>query len=143
MQERTAWSNRNRNTYNNAGFHNSIGTTIPWIKRLLQTSIADHRKYVLWRILTPYLFNIKKLSEVEGIEIMQTWLNKCDLLKSLDFNAKYLIKQNMRNSNKHKFFPISFNKLHSENQGLYNIVSRTMYKNSEYRKDITNAKELG
>jgi hypothetical protein len=55
-------------------FHNFGYTTnsIPWIEKLLQTPIADNRKYALWRILIPYLFNIKLLSEVEGTEIVQT-----------------------------------------------------------------------
>jgi hypothetical protein len=63
--------------------------TIPWIEKLLQTPIADHRKYALWRILMPYLFNVKKLSETKVIEVTQTWLNKCDSLRSLDFNLIY------------------------------------------------------
>ena len=134
--------NRSRKIRNSKNVCYNKTSIIPWIEKLLQTPIADHRKYVLWWILTPYLFNIKNLSEVEGIETIQTWLNECDLLKSLDFNAKYLIKQNMRNSNRHKFLPISFNKLRSDNQGLYIIVSR-MHKNSEYRKDIMDAEDLG
>ncbi len=96
---------------------------IPWIEKLLQTPIANYRKYALWRILMPYLFNVKKLSESEVIDITQTWLNKCDLLRSLDFNAKYLIRQNIRNSKKNHYLPISFDKLSSENNGLHDILS--------------------
>jgi hypothetical protein len=35
---------------------------IPWIERLLKTSISDHRKYCIWRILAPYLIKVKYLS---------------------------------------------------------------------------------
>ena len=112
-------SNRNGSRYYGAN-------TIPWIEKLLQTPIADYRKYALWRILMPYLFNIKKLSEPEIIDITQTWLNKCDRLRSLDFNAKNLIKQNIRNSKKNYYLPMSFHKLSSENNGLAVVVDQVL-----------------
>jgi hypothetical protein len=34
---------------------------IRWIETLLQIPISDHRKYALWRIIAPYLINIRKL----------------------------------------------------------------------------------
>jgi len=34
---------------------------IPWIEKLLQIPIQDHRKVSVWRILTPYLTDVKKL----------------------------------------------------------------------------------
>src|SRR5262249_44738746 len=36
------------------------GTRIWWIETLLQTPCSDHRKYCIWRILVPYLINVKK-----------------------------------------------------------------------------------
>ena len=132
MQESMTWSNRN--THNNTDFHNSSTNTIPWIEKLLQTSIADHRKYAIWRILIPYLFNVKNLSEIEVFDITEKWLNKCDEMRALDFNVHSLISQNIRNSKSHRFLPISHNKLCSENQGLYDIVSQTMHKHSEYQR---------
>jgi Primase X len=95
--------------------------TIQWIEKLLQTPLADHRKYAIWRVLIPYLYNIKKLSEVEAVEIIWAWLNKCHILRSLDFNAKYLIKQNIRNDMGYP--PISFIKLRSENHALFDVIS--------------------
>jgi hypothetical protein len=35
---------------------------INWIEKLLQTPLADHRKYCIWRILSPYLLNKRRLS---------------------------------------------------------------------------------
>jgi hypothetical protein len=113
------YRNSNRN-----GYRYNSGNTIPWIEKLLQTPIADYRKYVLWRILMPYLFNVKKLSETQVIDITQTWLNRCDSLRSLDFNTKHLIRQNIRNSKKTRYLPISYDKLSSENKGLHDIISR-------------------
>ena len=120
LQERRAWSYRN--AYKNTGFHNSSANTIPWIEKLIQTPISDNRKYVIWRVLIPYLSNFKNLPDDDVINIMQNWLSKCDVMRTLDFNVKYLIKQNIRNSRKRRYVPISFHKLRSENQGLYNTI---------------------
>jgi hypothetical protein len=46
-----------------------------------------------------------------------------DHMRSLDFNAKYLIRQNIRNSKKNRYLPIGFDKLSSENKGLHDIIS--------------------
>jgi hypothetical protein len=112
-----------RNTCSTSGFYNNSSTTIQWIEKLLQTPLADHRKYAMWRILMPYLFNIRNLSDTNVINIIQTWLNKCDETRALDFNSKYLIRQNIKNRKRHSYLPISFNRLSSENHGLYEIIS--------------------
>ena len=119
LEEKRSWKYRNSKTF---GY--SRTDTIPWIEKLLQTPIADHRKYALWRIVMPYLFNIKKLSDSEVIGIVQTWLDSCAEVRPLDFNSKYLIRQNIKNSkHTHRYLPIGFSKLSSENQELFNIIS--------------------
>lgn len=91
---------------------------------MLETSIEDHRKYVLWRIVFPYLFNVRKMSDSEVIGTVRTWLDNCAKIRPLDFNPNCLIRQNIRNSNKYRYLPISFEKLRTENNGLYNIIPR-------------------
>jgi Primase X len=99
--------------------------TIQWIEKLLQTPLADHRKYAIWRVLIPYLYNIKNLSEDDIANILENWLIKCDVMRALDFNIQYLIKQNIRNGRKCRYLPISFHNLKSENQGLYSTILST------------------
>jgi hypothetical protein len=94
--------------------------TIPWIEKLLETPIIDHRKYAIWRILTPYLFNVRKLPDNEVVNILNSWLNSCSIVRPLDFNSRYLIRQNIRNRNRIRYFPVSIHKLGSENNELYN-----------------------
>jgi hypothetical protein len=118
-EEKRLWKHINMKNFG----YNKINT-IPWIEKLLQTSIADHRKYAIWRILVPYLFNIRKLPGTEITDIIQTWLNKCDAIRALDFNTKYSILQSVRNGEKNKYLPISLNKLSGENQSLYKLVQR-------------------
>ena len=70
-------------------------TTIRWIEKLLQTSVEDHRKFTVWRILAPYLINIRKCSDEEAFNKIRDWLNRCNELRRLQFNGVYLIKYNI------------------------------------------------
>ena len=58
---------------------NTIQTStniIPWIEKLLETPIEDGRKYSLWKILCPYLVNIKQLEYEQSFKILKTWVRK-------------------------------------------------------------------
>ena len=49
--------------------------TIRWNEKLLQTPLEDYRKFVVWRILTPYLIDIRKCSADEAYGIIGNWLD--------------------------------------------------------------------
>ncbi|MGA9841408.1 MAG: hypothetical protein WBQ25_03755 [Nitrososphaeraceae archaeon] len=66
--------------------------SIPWIETLLQTGLSDHRKYCIWRILTPYLLNIRGMSSEESFGFIKDWLDKCNELERLNFNPKSKIR---------------------------------------------------
>ena len=100
-------------------------TTISWIERLLQTPIDDYRKFVVWRILSPYLINIKKCSVDEASNLIKNWLDKCSQLRSLDFNPNYMIKYNINSAKRNGYLPISLEKLRTENAHLYNTLSKS------------------
>ena len=91
---------------------------VSWIERLLETPIQDHRKYCIWRVLTPYLLNIRKLSEQETTDIIEDWLNRCNQLRRLDFNYKQKIKDGIEGAAE-GYLPISLAKLKEEDSGLY------------------------
>jgi hypothetical protein len=101
--------------------HARNNDTISWIESLLQTPLPDHRKYCIWRILLPYLLNVKKLSKEEAYSIMNVWLDKCDKTQGLNFNAKAKIKDGLRGASK-GYLPISMEKLKEENRQLYDVV---------------------
>jgi hypothetical protein len=94
---------------------------VGWIERLLQTPLQDHRKYCIWRILIPYLLNIRRLSEQELTDIIRDWLNRCDQLRRLDFNYKQKIKDGIEGA-KEGYLPISREKLRNENSRLYFLL---------------------
>ena len=66
----------------------TTGHSVSWIDSLLETPIEDHRKYVMWRILAPYLINVRELSKDEAFNVVRDWLNKCHQLRKLDFNPE-------------------------------------------------------
>ena len=74
LEEKRSLRYRNRKSKN---FDFSRTDTIPWIEKLLQTSVSDYRKYAVWRILVPYLFNVRKLPDNEVACILQSWLDSC------------------------------------------------------------------
>jgi hypothetical protein len=97
-------------------------TTIPWIETLLQTALSDHRKYCIWRILVPYLINVRRVSSYEeSYSVIKNWLDKCNKLQRLNFNAKIKINEGLRGASK-GYLPISLEKLSQENKALYAVV---------------------
>ena len=104
-------------------------TIIPWIEKLLQIPLDDHRKFVVWRIQSPYLINIRKYSVEEASNLIKNWLDKCNQLKSLDFNPNYMIKYNINSAKRNGYLPISLEKLRIENTYLYNMLAKSKVNN--------------
>ena len=82
-------------------------TKIWWIEKLLQTPIDDYRKFVVWRILAPYLINIRKCSDDEAFNTIKDWLDRCSSLRRLEFNPNYIIKYNINTAKRNGYLPIS------------------------------------
>jgi Primase X len=103
-------------------FQMTVSNTIKWIEKgVIEHSLSDHRKYIIWRILSPYLLNVKKLPKEEAYSVMKDWLDKCDKLEKLSFNPKIKIRDGLRGASK-GYFPISMEKLKEENRQLYDMV---------------------
>jgi hypothetical protein len=117
MKRRSIDNKRTRAQFTNA-------TTISWIERLLQTPIDDYRKFAIWRILSPYLINIRKCSVEEATNMIKNWLDKCSKLRPLDFNPNYAIKNNIKSATRSGYLPISLRKLKVANAYLYNVLAR-------------------
>jgi hypothetical protein len=98
-------------------------TTILWIEKLLQTPIDDYRKFAVWRILAPYLINIKKYSDEDAFDTIKNWLNRCNSTRQLDFNPNYVVKYNVNSAKRAGYRPISLEKLKIEYKSLHSIVA--------------------
>ena len=92
--------------------------TIWWIEKRLQTPIDDYRKFAVWRILIPYLINIRRLSDDEANEMICSWLDKCRVLWRLDFNPNHTISTIFGAARKGGYLPIGLDKLKTENMEL-------------------------
>jgi hypothetical protein len=103
--------------------HDHNNKTIRWIEKLLQAPIDDSRKFAIWRILAPYLINIKGSSTEDAFSMIKDWLNKCDSLGQLDFNPNYIVKYNINSAKRTGYLPISLEKLKVENNYLYSLVT--------------------
>jgi hypothetical protein len=116
-------NNRRRNLIDYNCSRQGGASSIGWIERLLQTPLYDFRKYCVWRILTPYLLNIKKLSAQESVDIIRQWLVQCDSLRSLDFriSVDQRIIDGLDSAEK-GYLPISLEKLKEENPQLYSYL---------------------
>jgi hypothetical protein len=104
---------------------------IRWIETLLQIPIADHRKYALWRIVAPYLINIRKLAYDDAFNIMMNWLNNCNKVRQFDFNANVRIKGTLRAVTRVGYLPMAFNDLKAEDGELYRHISNRFGKRLE------------
>ena len=109
-----------------------------WIEQLLQTPIEDYRKLVLWKILCPYLVNIRKLSQNDSLSILKEWLNKCNSLQKLDFNPNQKIKDNLKYVG--NFYPLGIKKLKTDEEynKLYLILNEKIELNASKNHEVRN-----
>jgi|tagenome__1003787_1003787.scaffolds.fasta_scaffold20988334_8 hypothetical protein len=104
---------------------NTAAKSINWIETLLRIPLSDHRKYCTWRILTPYLLNVKKLSNEEACSLMNDWLDKCNKMERLSFNPKVKINEALKCASK-GYYPIGLEKLKTDNKKLYEEIMTTI-----------------
>ena len=95
---------------------------IKWIEKLLQTPISDYRKNAVSLILAPYLINIKMISYHESFDILMEWLHKCESIRKLEFNPRYLIKSALNTAIKKRIPPMKLKTLRNRNLEIYYIL---------------------
>jgi len=91
-----------------------------WIERLLQNPIPSFRRYSLFRVLVPYLVNIRKFDNHTCFNILMTWLEKCNDLSKILFDRETEIKARLNGVKNYK--PVSLYKLRDENSELYHLI---------------------
>ena len=94
-----------------------------WIEILLDTPIEEYRREAIRLIIAPYLVNVRKLAYDDAFNIAKNWLNSCDEIRPLIFNADLKIKYDLRAATRVGYLPMAFNGLKSENEELYRHIS--------------------
>jgi non-catalytic primase subunit PriX-like protein len=112
------WSNYNKVNVS----HNASPVRYYWIEKLLQTPIPDYRRRCIWKILAPYLINVRKLSPEQSFAIISDWLDKCSQVSRLYFNPKLKINEDLRSSIKTGFYPPGLSKLYDTEKGLAELL---------------------
>ena len=97
---------------------------IRWIETLLQTALIDSRKYCIWRILIPYLVNIRRIAKDQIHLILHVWAQKCNKAKKIDFDIRQRIDTRLKYAN--NYLPISFDNLEQENPYVYSTIKNRM-----------------
>ncbi|WP_148686799.1 DNA primase noncatalytic subunit PriX [Candidatus Nitrosocosmicus hydrocola] len=92
-----------------------------WIERLLQTPLPCFRRYCLYRILVPYLVNVRKLNDEECFGVLKKWLEKCNNISIIPFNIESEIKTRLNGVKDYE--PLSLYKLRKENSELYHLLN--------------------
>ncbi|HSF49231.1 MAG TPA: DNA primase noncatalytic subunit PriX [Nitrososphaeraceae archaeon] len=110
------------NHYIESQYKSSASIHYKWIEKLLETPIEDGRKYTLWKILCPYLVNVRKLQYESSYQILDTWLEICNKSRNLDFNPDIEIKVKL--SNVKHYNPISIKVLKEDNNNLYLLIKK-------------------
>ena len=98
---------------------------IPWIEKLLTIALPDYRKYCTWRILAPYLTNVRKLQDDEAYQIIRKWLKKCNSVKRISFDETSRIRYDIQSVRKKGFYPIGWEQLKVENIDVFNLLKGT------------------
>jgi len=66
------------------------------------------------------LLNVKNLSELEASKVMEEWLDKCDIVRKLDFEPRIKIHSIIKGNKGYN--PISYQKLIVDNNALYFLL---------------------
>jgi len=101
-----------------------------WVDVLLENPLGDYRKFIIRRIVAPYLIVVKRLPYGECVKIINDWLVRCNCVERLRFNAKYTTEKCLKNAKRVGYRPISLEKLQEENHSLYDIVLKRIQNRS-------------
>ena len=110
--------NNYKNITNNRNYYE-------WIdKRILSNPFEDYRKIIVNLILAPYLVVIRKLSYEESYNIINEWLQKCNLLRKLDFNVRIVVNTALATSQKKQIPPMTLYTLKKNYKNLYFLIKQ-------------------
>jgi hypothetical protein len=73
-------------------------------------------------IFVPYFVLVKKLSKEDTTQKITEWLEKCNSIRNIDFNAKYKIDYQIKYTNKTQIHPMKKSTLKEKYQYLYLIL---------------------
>jgi|SRR5579875_231356 hypothetical protein len=95
-----------------------------YIERLLSTPVSDGRHRIIWLILTPYLINVKKLSEEDASMLIMKYIDKCNELTNT--NAIDRLQYYIQYATVTGLMPPKLVTLQQTEPDLYNIITKAI-----------------
>jgi hypothetical protein len=112
------------------GAHSQYAHTKYWyIDKLLQTPLEDFRKRSVDLLLAPFLITVKGMSDAVAETMIMNWLQRCNALKPLDFDAEERIRSkiiDMRaalQTSPYGFLPLGEDKFRAEHSDWFDRVT--------------------
>jgi hypothetical protein len=100
-----------------------------YIDKLLQTPLEDFRKRSVDLLLAPFLITVKGMSDAVAEAMIMNWLQRCNALKPLDFDAEERIRSkiiDMRaalQTSPTGFLPLGEDKFRAEHSDWFDRVT--------------------
>ena len=88
----------------------------------MQIPIERPRRICVDLIFVSYFILVKKLSPDKTIEKITEWLDKCNLIITLDFDIKSKINTAIKNTNKNQIPPMKKDTLKNNYKDLYSLI---------------------
>ena len=89
---------------------------------MLIVPIERPRRICVDLIFVPYFILVKKLSSEETIQKITEWLQKCNSIRTLDFDIRYKINTAIKETNEKQIPPMKKITLKNNYQYLYSLI---------------------
>lgn len=91
-----------------------------FIEKILKNSFTDGRKILLFRLIIPYLANVKKLEWENAEKIINEWLKKCFEKRKSDISLSW-IKSAFKNCKRRNIMPMSLSRFLREYSNVSDV----------------------
>jgi hypothetical protein len=100
-----------------------------WVERLIKTPMEDGRKLAIWHVLSKYLIK-RGLQYDQAFNVIMEWLDKCNELRPLRFNAKQITKHYLSNAQWTRHTPLGLGSMKKQYPGLCDTIARALRYNN-------------
>jgi hypothetical protein len=95
-----------------------------YIQELLEFGIEDFRKRAISLLLAPWCINVKKMDHDSAERMLLDWIDKCQVVKPLDFDAYRVINQALNFVEaRRQYLPLGLFKVKDLSPELYNKLT--------------------
>jgi hypothetical protein len=91
-----------------------------YVKELLGFGIGDFRKRAISLLLSPWCITVKKIDHDAAERTLLDWIDKCEVIKPLDFDAYKVVNQALVYAESRQYRPLGLFKVKDQSPELYN-----------------------